>query len=357
MSKIYDLFQKETTFKNESVKIRKVARYMLLISIVIALTELVLNMTAYSFAGIGFLATAFVLFLILFALSYTVESKRICGITMIVWIPWMFMQVYLFGWDIGCQLLMVLMVMIVFLCSYKKLMTKTITCFAIFFCYFMLYIFNLNVTATIKEAHLAELVLQIIITFCVMFGIGAMCYIFFNESQSEEGKLVQYNIKLENEANTDALTGLYNRRRCLEKLEKIYEEKDPEGFSVAMCDIDFFKKVNDNYGHDVGDAVLKGVAQVLKESMNEDVFASRWGGEEFLIVFNHSNGDQAFTQLYGILSKIRNYQFNIGDRSFSITMTMGLAEFDYSSDIDGMIKQADEKMYKGKESGRNQIVF
>ena len=92
-------------------------------------------------------------------------------------------------------------------------------------------------------------------------------------------------------------------------------------------------------------------------STRDSMYACRWGGEEFLLVFDRMNGDQAFPNLHSILNEIRNLKFNIGDRSFSITMTMGLAEYDFKSDADTIIKQADEKMYSGKENGRNQIVF
>lgn len=359
LRKIYDFVIKETEYKNESAKTRKVARYTLLLSIVISFAELILDIAFYKGRNFGYCLIAPAVFIVMFVLSYQVRSARILGMTMLVWLPWLFVQIWLFGWNLGAQQLIFLMLMISFLCSYDRLRNKVFMATALFLLTVGLFGFSRNprVVKMTPSSDMAYIIMQCLITFFVYFGVGALCYIYFKDSQTQEGQLVQYNIKLENEANTDALTGLYNRRRVLEKIQKIYDEQDPSGFSIAMCDVDFFKKVNDNYGHDVGDEVLKGIAKTMKEATTEDIFAARWGGEEFLLVFNHCNGDQALVYLYDILNKIRNLQFNITDRSFSVTMTMGLAEYDFKSDVDGMVKQADEKMYNGKENGRNQIVF
>ena len=124
-----------------------------------------------------------------------------------------------------------------------------------------------------------------------------------------------------------------------------------------MCDIDFFKKVNDSYGHDIGDKVLAGVAQTLVESVSEECLVSRWGGEEFLIVFPNMNGDEARSVLETIKTRVKKTEFDTGSRTFTITVTYGLAEYGFNGDSEAVVKEADEKLYIGKENGRDQIVF
>ena len=127
--------------------------------------------------------------------------------------------------------------------------------------------------------------------------------------------------------------------------------------SICICDIDFFKKVNDNYGHDVGDIVLQNLADIMTTTLDKNILAARWGGEEFLLVFAGYNGDEAYNKLETLRGNIKSLEFKAKEKTFSITMTFGLAEYDFSSDIDTIIKEADEKLYMGKENGRDQIVF
>ena len=172
-----------------------------------------------------------------------------------------------------------------------------------------------------------------------------------------EGKLVEYNNILEDQANTDALTGLYNRRKAMQYLEKRIVPTNRDFTSICICDIDFFKKVNDNYGHDIGDIVLQNIADVMITTLNKNVLVARWGGEEFLIVFSSCNGDDAYLRLERLRDNIKALKFKAGEKQFSITMTFGLTEYDFHSDIDAIIKEADEKLYMGKENGRDQIVY
>ena len=177
-----------------------------------------------------------------------------------------------------------------------------------------------------------------------------------------EAKLIQYNKRLETQANTDTLTGLYNRRKGMDVLEKTLEKlsvagDSAEALSVCICDIDFFKKVNDTYGHDFGDEVLKTVSDTLKESVGERNMAIRWGGEEFLLIFKGINGENAYPIVEMIRSKIKNKKLMYEDTEVSVTMTFGLAEYGYSESLTELLKNADEKLYQGKESGRNRVIY
>ncbi len=358
MSKLLQLFYKETSVKNEPDKLLKVVRCSLLLSIIISVAEFVIGIMYGSMPARFYSVLFLVLFISLMYFSYNVRSRKILVFILVIWFPWLFEQVTFFGWSSGVQQLLLLILVIIICCTYIPLWSKTLSCIVLLGVRLILYFYSVNLSIPIIEEDSGSgFVLQCIISMCVYVAVGGFCYIYANETQKEDGKLMQYNIQLENEANTDALTGLYNRRRILEEFENIYSENDSRGYSVAMCDIDLFKNVNDSYGHDVGDEVLKKVADVFKSYSTEHIFSGRWGGEEFLMVFDRMNGDAAFDILTKVFNDIRSLKFTIGSRSFGITMTMGLAEYDFKSDAESIIKQADEKMYTGKNSGRNQIVF
>ena len=153
-----------------------------------------------------------------------------------------------------------------FFSSYKKYAWKI--SYAVFLCAFRIVLFYIyhyrepNWQLSIKE----ENIMQIINTITIFACISVVAFIFSRDSQELEGKLIEYNAMLEKQANTDTLTGLYNRRKAIEYLEVLTKNyADHGGFSLCICDIDFFKKVNDNYGHDFGDEVLKGISRIFME--------------------------------------------------------------------------------------------
>lgn len=155
----------------------------------------------------------------------------------------------------------------------------------------------------------------------------------------------------------DALTELYNRRSGDKKLRQVFEESRSSGqsFAIAIGDIDFFKKVNDTYGHECGDAVLKNVSALLKQHMWRRGFAARWGGEEFLLVFENVDLTEARKQLELLMDKIHELDTLYEGQHVKVNMTFGLI-CDPDKDIHALLKEADEKLYIGKTNGRNQVV-
>ncbi len=156
---------------------------------------------------------------------------------------------------------------------------------------------------------------------------------------------------------TDPLTRLYNRRYVMEALGKIRERAASTGlpYCLAIADIDFFKKVNDTYGHNAGDEVLKAVANILKSEMTGKGFAARWGGEEFILVFDKTDADSAVPHLEKALDRIRANVVETEGYSIKVTMTFGVSEGTQGS-IEGIVAVSDEKLYYGKQHGRNQVV-
>lgn len=172
-------------------------------------------------------------------------------------------------------------------------------------------------------------------------------------------RLVALNDSLRSSVENDMLTGLYNRRVAMKKLNEYVmwaNEKNNETFTFAICDIDHFKNVNDTYGHSCGDLVLKAVAGVLLRIDEQEGFAARWGGEEFIIVLKKPVRE-AIADINKIADEIRNIRIDYEDNIVSITMTFGVAEYISPQKIDLTISTADKLLYKGKEDGRDKVVF
>lgn len=210
---------------------------------------------------------------------------------------------------------------------------------------------DLTVSAEINAAF------QTVNSVSIFWSLALLSYYFSTDTQALEGKLIEYNEQLRRQASIDPLTGLNNRRSTMEYLEKLLKNAVDQ-ISICLCDIDFFKKVNDTYGHNIGDVVLQKIAETFrKDLLPYNCFVSRWGGEEFLLIFPQANGDEAKIALDALRRTINGIVFDGGVAQFSISMTFGLVEYDFHSDITTLLKEADEKLYLGKENGRDQIVF
>ena len=170
-----------------------------------------------------------------------------------------------------------------------------------------------------------------------------------------EVKLVEYNKRLEEKASTDPLTGLYNRGKIMDVLDGLSSKG--EVFSLCICDIDFFKNVNDNYGHNAGDMVLKNVANIFAKNMKNLGYVARWGGEEFIMIFPGMNGDEACASVYSLQDQVRKSTVKYEDFEIKVTLTYGLTEYDFNSQLDRNIKDADDKLYIGKDKGRNVVIY
>jgi diguanylate cyclase (GGDEF)-like protein len=177
-----------------------------------------------------------------------------------------------------------------------------------------------------------------------------------NSRQSEE--LRAKAVELELASRTDVLTGLYNRRYALEKIdeERIRFQRNARPFSIIICDIDFFKKVNDVYGHDCGDAVLRSLAAMLGKHIRKQDCLARWGGEEFLLVLPETSSQGASVLAEKLRRRVEEYEFTYAGLKLPITMTFGVAEYLSEYGIDASIVGADSALYKGKNSGRNCVV-
>lgn len=172
--------------------------------------------------------------------------------------------------------------------------------------------------------------------------------------------------KLENElrqkAITDYMTGIYNRRYFFETANNNleYAKRTNKNLSIAMLDIDFFKKINDTYGHDAGDFVLKKFTDIILENIRSyDIFA-RFGGEEFVIQFLDIEKESSLNILNRIKKSLNETVFHFKENEISFTFSAGLIDFfeeNLRTDIDELIKISDKRLYKAKQTGRNKIIY
>lgn len=159
--------------------------------------------------------------------------------------------------------------------------------------------------------------------------------------------------------SNDPLTGLFNRRAGRAELAKCIDRAsgtNSEYVTVALGDIDFFKTVNDRYGHECGDLVLVTVAEMFTEHIKEQGCAIRWGGEEFLLIYQKDEKD-ALAELETLQKELEDYIFEYEEHRFRVTMTFGLVQYMPGQTIDELVKAADDLLYLGKEGGRNRIIF
>ena len=265
-------------------------------------------------------------------------------------------NVGLIGWNIGIQhFLFVLVLMdLIFTCRNRWNQCAVV----LFLCVIRLalYFYCRMYAATIQLQIFYDIFLQVFTTVAVFFMLYLNGMMLARDSQVIERKLMKYNKELQRAANTDMLTKLWNRLFLMQYMEK--KVASPDIFlSIAIGDIDFFKKVNDTYGHECGDEVLRTLAAVFKKEMEGCGVVARWGGEEFIFVFEGVNGDEAMVLLDHLQRVVRDTVINYEGLQLKVTMTFGLVEYNTKLRLDENINIADERLYIGKEKGRDRIIY
>jgi diguanylate cyclase (GGDEF)-like protein len=178
------------------------------------------------------------------------------------------------------------------------------------------------------------------------------------ELKKANSELQELNAKLEFMAWHDQLTGLPNRRHMRNRIkdEQARSARNNKLFALVMGDIDNFKHVNDTYGHEAGDNVLKHISQIIMSSLRNQDSMSRWGGEEFLILLPETDVKGAVTASEKIRLKVEEEPLEYNGENIHVTITLGVAEYDESRGIEGAIKLADDALYRGKKGTKNCVV-
>lgn len=171
-------------------------------------------------------------------------------------------------------------------------------------------------------------------------------------------KTTREKIHYEIMALTDSLTKLYNRRIFIEVAEKELSRasKFGDSFSIILLDIDNFKKINDTYGHDVGDIVLRTVAEVLKKNVRKMDMVVRWGGEEFIVMLPNTNLKNAVKVAEKLRKLIERTKMKLpSGEVINITVSVGVSSFKGQRSLDEIIKEADIALYTAKSRGKNRV--
>ncbi|CEO41820.1 sensor domain-containing diguanylate cyclase [Photobacterium kishitanii] len=170
--------------------------------------------------------------------------------------------------------------------------------------------------------------------------------------------IVDDNNMLRQVSFTDELTNIPNRRYMNEKIKQIFSTHITLTHSIAFLDIDHFKRVNDTYGHDAGDKVLKEFADICLNNVRSSDVLARWGGEEFILFLDRTGKDNAEEVCARILNTVEQHQFLFKDQVIRITTSIGLASFSPQDDqIEVVLKGIDEALYSSKNNGRNRITI
>ena len=163
------------------------------------------------------------------------------------------------------------------------------------------------------------------------------------------------NDKLAYCSDHDLMTGLFNRR-FFEHIMKRNKTENENIFTIAIFDIDDFKKVNDTFGHQAGDEVLKSVSSIIEKTSGNDYVSVRWGGEEFVLYMPETDEAKAYEHLESIRRNIENTVVEFEEQKIKVTITIGMCTGSNLTEYESIIKTADDKLYYGKRNGKNCVV-
>lgn len=259
-----------------------------------------------------------------------------------------------------CFLFSIIPIIIYFGCRLfkgKKRWSVALMLFLNFVTFIALYIRFFNAEPIYFVSSGIMLILVVFSAFAMILSTifyNAM-YIFASENQMDN--LEAENKQLSADAQEDALTSLLNRRGFLPLVKSLMDDENSRKFCIAFCDLDDFKRVNDSYGHEAGDEVLKHATLMIKQELpGSDI--CRWGGEEFVILLKDCDIASAKSKVERLRKTIESNPTSFVNKQIFVTMTIGLEEYkDSYSAPEEVIKKADTRMYYGKQHGKNVLIY
>lgn len=265
----------------------------------------------------------------------------------------------LLGWEFGIHLQLLSLVALSFYFPFKNKRTPFFfggaagVLFIALYCYCMVRapLYPATFTPPFQDfIHLFNIVVALI-------PLYVFSSFYTQTSKESVTRLSEKNDSLRQLANLDPLTGLFNRRYMYAKMDKAFADYEEMGrnFSVIISDIDDFKNVNDTYGHDCGDLVLKAIPAALRSCLREGDAICRWGGEEILILIENSTFENALRIGQSLKSAIEKMRVSFNDIEIGVTMTFGVSSTPAQS-IAEMVSEADCNLYTGKRSGKNCVI-
>lgn len=193
--------------------------------------------------------------------------------------------------------------------------------------------------------------------FATLSFVSIFCFVLEASRLKARNELLNLAQTHEQAAKTDELTGLSNRRDILNRLKEEFSRYQRSGrhFSIALIDLDLFKTINDQYGHNAGDEALKQFADLVQSVIRQTDVAARWGGEEFLVLLPDTSLIPALTLAERLRREVANNAFTYHGQYLPVTMSAGVCSIAQMDSIDNLLKHADTQLYSAKEAGRNRI--
>lgn len=265
------------------------------------------------------------------------------------------------GWQYGFAMYLVCIVPISFYLTFKGNKTPFVFCFMTIGLFVALKAI-MTFVEPIYDVSLSDGAVALIYIYNSVISLLMIVVlsIVYNVSRKRgQAALVAKNIKLEELASVDPLTKLLNRRSMFPFMNSCYERAVESGtpFALILSDIDDFKEVNDRYGHDCGDMILRRVSEIFRDNISEGMKVCRWGGEEILVLIPESSAENGAELAEKIRDKIANTQFVFGGKPVSVTLTFGVSENKGGISVDKTVTNADKNLYSGKRSGKNCVVY
>ncbi len=309
------------------------------------------------YAMISFLFTA--VFAVCMFLSYKSQVKLVATLVCILLLAYIFIFTIAYGWRSSFQFMVFVCIFLFWYDITRSTMMKIVLSAITGVLLVIINVFTPAAGVMSSDDNPEYHLVIYINIFLSLLSLSIIAYFYCTQFADAERKLYLYNRELKKISETDPLTKLPNRRYAIDVLADIEKNYETNGdlVSIAIGDIDFFKNVNDTYGHDAGDMVLATLSAMFSDYMNELGFVARWGGEEFLFVFEHSNGDEAYVSLDTLREEVAQKEFRYGDSTLKLTITFGVEEYGPRVAVDETIAAADKKLYLGKTGGRNKVVY
>jgi len=204
-------------------------------------------------------------------------------------------------------------------------------------------------------SYTTEFKLRLLYSFLTITFLSAL---YEHSRDTSYKRALELSRKYQHIANYDPLTQLSNRRQMntILKREQGRTIRNKEPFSIIICDVDHFKKVNDKFGHNAGDEVLVELAKIFTDNIRDQDLVARWGGEEFLFILPQTTPKNANVVAEKIQTILQNHIITYKGSKIKVTLSMGIEQFDGSRNIDDVINSADKYLYQAKSLGRNQIL-
>ena len=263
---------------------------------------------------------------------------------------------YFIGWDTGFHFYIILLIPVVLFGPRNFWTTKlplNVAVCVIYLCMEFQFKFNsvpaydLD-TAVVSTLHLANSAISLLF-------LSFLCGIYNLVVRQSSGDMYRL-------ANTDALSGLKNRRSITATIDReldkqLAQKKLKPEMHFVICDIDYFKRINDTHGHDAGDQVIRSIAELIQNHSPRPDFCARWGGEEFLIVFPNASRQDVLAEVEALRERIQKTLIIHEDKTLNVTMTFGVCSMRRKETAADSIDRADKALYAGKQTGRNKVVF